>query len=88
MVVALLASSAYADDVNLLTSTPTTVAVSSTVANANILPEHLVDGKLATAWNSRTGELVGSWIAVRVPPDAKVKTIKLTAACASRRAAT
>ncbi len=79
MVVALLASSAYADDVNLLTSTPTTVAVSSTVANANILPEHLVDGKLSTAWNSRTGELVGSWIAVRVPPDAKVKTIKLTA---------
>src|SRR5690349_5204487 len=75
----LFASAAHADDVNLLLSTPTTVAVSSTVANAAIVPEHLVDGKLSTAWNSQTGELAGAWIAVRVPADAKVKTIKLTA---------
>jgi hypothetical protein len=79
VVVAALSSTAYADDVNLLVSTPTTVAVSSTVANAAILPDHLVDGKLSTAWNSQTGELAGAWIAVRVPADARVKTIKLTA---------
>lgn len=74
-----LAGVAHADDVNLLISTPTTVAVSSTVANAAILPEHVVDGKLSTAWNSQTGELAGAWIAVRVPADARVKSVKLTA---------
>jgi hypothetical protein len=68
-----------ADDVNLLANAPSTVAVSSRVANAAILPEHLVDGKLATAWNSRTGDLVGAWIAVRVPADTHVRAIKLTA---------
>ena len=81
VVVALLSNIASADDkpVNLLISTPTTIAVSSTVANAAILPDHLVDGKLSTAWNSQTGELAGAWIAVRVPADARVKSIKLTA---------
>lgn len=77
--VLLLGSVAHAEPVNLLVSAPTTVAVSSTVANARIIPEHLVDGKLSTAWNSKTGELVGAWIAVRVPSDATVKMIKLTA---------
>ena len=78
VLIATVPALAHADDVNLLASTPTTVAVSSTVANAAILPEHLVDGKLATAWNSRTGELAGAWIAVRVPADARVRAIKLT----------
>src|SRR5215470_14744345 len=78
VLIAMMPALAHADDVNLLASTPSTVAVSSTVANAAILPEHMIDGKLATAWNSRTGELVGAWIAVRVPADARVKTIKLT----------
>ena len=78
LVVAALSSAARADDVNLLTSTPTTIAVSSTVANAAILPDHLVDGKLSTAWNSQTGELAGAWIAVRPPADARVTSVKLT----------
>lgn len=79
--VLVLVGAAQADPtpVNLLTSVPTTIAVSSTVDNAKITPEHLVDGDLATAWNSRTGELAGAWIAVRVPTDAKVTSIKLTA---------
>jgi hypothetical protein len=86
VMVCLLAGAAQADDkpVNLLVSAPTTVAVSSTVANASILPEHLVDGKLSTAWNSQTGELAGAWIRVRVPKDARIKTIKLTAGFASK----
>ena len=79
VVLALWSSAAFADDVNLLTKVPTTIAVSSTVANAGILPDHLVDGKLSTAWNSQTGELEGAWIAVRVPVDAHVTKLKLTA---------
>ena len=44
------------------------VAVSSTVANAKLPPTALVDGDLKTAWNSRTGDLRGAWIAIRVHP--------------------
>lgn len=63
----------------LLHAAPATVAVSSTVANARILPAHLVDGDPATAWNSRTGDLVGAWIAFRVPRGARVTAIRMTA---------
>lgn len=84
VVVAALCGVAYADDINLLTNTPTTVAVSSSVANAAIVPDHIADGKLSTAWNSKTGELAGAWVAVRVPADAKVKAIKLTAGFAHK----
>lgn len=70
---------AHADDkVNLLTQTPSIVAVSSTVDNAAIKPEHIADGKLDTAWNSRTGELTPH-VLVRVPATAKITSIKLTA---------
>lgn len=65
--------------VNLLTAVPTTVAVSSTVDSAQILPAHLVDGDLKTAWNSRSGDLTGAWIAFRVPAGARVTSIKMTA---------
>ncbi len=64
--------------VNLLSAVPTVVAVSSTVDNRAILPEHLVDGKLDTAWNSRTNQLAGAWIGFRLPADAKLETIKIT----------
>ena len=84
VVLAALAGVAHADEVNLLTHAPTTVAVSSTVANASIVPDHIADGKLATAWNSKTGELVGAWVAVRLPADAKVSAVKLTAGFAHK----
>ena len=64
--------------VNLLTKVSTVVAVSSTVANKAIVPAHLVDGDPTTAWNSRTGQLVGAWLAVRIPAGATVSSIKLT----------
>ena len=64
--------------VDLLRTTPTVVAVSSTVANARILPTHLVDGDLATAWNSRTGDLVGAWLAARIPYGAHVTAIRMS----------
>jgi hypothetical protein len=64
--------------VNLITDAPTSVAVSSTVANRAILPAHLIDGDLGTAWNSRTGDLQGAWIGARVPADARVAKIRMT----------
>jgi hypothetical protein len=65
--------------VNLFPAVPTVVAVSSAVANGAYLPEHLVDGKLDTAWNSRTGEGTASWVAVRVPATVHVTAILMTA---------
>lgn len=63
---------------NLLALVPSRVAVSSTVVNPHDFPEHLIDGKADTAWNSKTGDLHG-WIAFRVPKDAQVEAIQLTA---------
>lgn len=78
---ALGAPTAWAEDaprVNLLTSAPSTIAVSSTVDNVKIRPEHIADGKLDSAWNSATGQIIGAWVAVRVPAGARIKQIKLT----------
>ena len=65
--------------VNLLYFTPSKVAVSSKVANPKDFPEHLVDGKPATAWNGKTGDLVGGFVAFRVPKDAHVDHLRLSA---------
>jgi len=70
--------------VDLLHAVPARVAVSSRVNNRNITPFHLVDGDLDTAWNSRTGQLVGSWIAFRLPATARVDELQLTAGFVSR----
>lgn len=74
-----------ASSVELLHAAPAAaVAVSSAVANGADRPAHLVDGKLATAWNSRPGDLVGAWIAFRVPREATVASIRLTAGYSHR----
>ena len=52
------------------------IAVSSSVFNPKDFPEHLIDGRADTAWNSKTGDL-GGWIAFRVPTDAKVDHIEM-----------
>jgi hypothetical protein len=57
--------------VNLLVSVPTVVAMSSTMASRALGPEHRVDGKLDTAWNSETAELVGAWIGARIPAESR-----------------
>lgn len=79
LVCTLLAGTVDADDkpLNLTTSVPATIAVSSTVDNAAIKPEHIADGKLETAWNSRTGDLTPH-VMIRVPGHAVVRSIKLT----------
>jgi hypothetical protein len=66
-------------DVDLLQVTPARVAVSSAVRNPHDFPEYLVDNHLDTAWNSKTGDLVGGWIAFRIPADATIHRIEMTA---------
>lgn len=63
--------------VSLVPWTESRVAVSSTVDNPKDYPEHLIDGKLDTAWNGRTGDL-GGFIAFRVPRAAHVASVQLT----------
>jgi hypothetical protein len=63
--------------VSLIPWTDSRVAVSSTVDNPKDYPEHLIDGKLDTAWNGRTGDLSG-FIAFRVPREAHVASVQLT----------
>jgi hypothetical protein len=63
--------------VELLHDVPCTVAVSSKVDNPKDFPEHLVDGKSETAWNSRTGDLHG-YIAFRTPKVTRVRRVELT----------
>jgi len=72
-------------EIELLHATEAKVAVSSVVANSAIFPTDLVDGKLSTAWNSRTGDLAGAWLAVRVPGGAHVTRIRMTAGFATVR---
>ncbi len=64
---------------NLLELVPARIAVSSTVVNPHDFPEMIADGKMETAWNGRTGDLVGGYVAFRVPADARVKRIEMTA---------
>ena len=64
--------------VELLHSYLSFVEVSSHVMNKTIKPEHLVDKDFNTAWNSKTGELVGAWLDVRVSGGAAIHEIKLT----------
>jgi len=68
-----------AEPVDLLRAVPTAVAVSSAYRDSDAQAANLVDGDLETAWNSRTGELAGAWVALRVPADARVTAIEMTA---------
>jgi hypothetical protein len=71
-----VASSALAQEpVDLLHAVGTDVAVSSVYRDRQSQVERLVDGDPATAWNSRTGDLAGAWIEVRLPADAQVTGI-------------
>jgi hypothetical protein len=65
--------------VELLHGSAAKIVVSSQVANAAIKPEHLVDRDLNTAWNSRTGELVGAWMEITVPDGATIEELRMTA---------
>lgn len=64
---------------NLLAVVPSTLTVSSAVRNPRDFPEHLIDGDPETAWNGKTGDLVGATIRFRVPDDSHVDAVELTA---------
>ena len=63
--------------VNLLTAVPAQVVVSSVSSPGMSGPSRMVDGRLDTAWNSRSGDLVGAWVAVSLPADAQVTGLRL-----------
>lgn len=65
--------------VDLLQSVATDVAVSSVYRDETAQVGRLADGDLESAWNSRTGDLVGAWIDVRLPATAAVTSIAMTA---------
>lgn len=75
-----------APEVDLLHAARVTLAVSSVVENASDTPPKLFDRDLSTAWSARSGELERAWIAVRLPPDARVTALGLTAGYTHRRA--
>lgn len=64
---------------DLLHTPGAVVSVSSVVANATDRPENLVDGRLETAWSSRTGQLEGATVYFQLPADATVRSLRLTA---------
>ncbi len=49
---------------DLLHTTDARLAVSSKVDNPHDFPEHIADGRLETAWNGKTNDLVGGWLGV------------------------
>ena len=66
-------------DVDLLHAIPSKIRVSSTVANPKILPSHIADLDEKTAWNSKTGELVGAWVEITLADGAEAHELRLTA---------
>ncbi|MCB9616715.1 MAG: hypothetical protein H6722_30125 [Sandaracinus sp.] len=68
-----------AELVDLLHAVRTEVATSSAYQNRDTQVRALVDGDLETAWNSRTDDLQGAWIEVRIPEGARVQSIRMTA---------
>jgi hypothetical protein len=65
--------------VDLLYATNAIVAVSSRVDNPRDIPDHIVDHREDTAWNGKTGDLAGAWMAFRVPDDAHVDYVMVSA---------
>jgi hypothetical protein len=65
--------------IDLLRAVATEVATSSAFRDDVAQIGRMCDGDLQTAWNSRTGDLAGAWIAVTLPAGATVTGIEMTA---------
>lgn len=65
--------------VDLIHALRSEVAVSSAYRDRSAEIARLVDGDLETAWNSASGDLVGAWIEVRIPVEAVVTSLEMTA---------
>ncbi|MFK7989498.1 MAG: hypothetical protein AB8I08_26010 [Sandaracinaceae bacterium] len=72
-------AAAAPEPINLLRSVPSAVAVSSAYRESAEQVARLVDANTESAWNSRTGQLQGAWIDVRLPQDVTVTAIQMTA---------
>lgn len=64
---------------NLLRAVATEVAVSSAYRDRESQVVSLIDENLESAWNSRTNDLEGAWIEVRLPQDAQITSLAMTA---------
>lgn len=69
---------------DLLHFTDARIGVSSKVDNPRDFAEHVADGRLDTAWNGKTGDLVGGWIGFRVPKETRVRVIELVVGYAAK----
>jgi hypothetical protein len=69
---------------DLLHFTDATIGVSSKVQNPHDHPEDIADGRLETAWNGKTDDLVGAWFGFRVPSATRVKRIEVVAGFSSK----
>lgn len=67
------------DEYELLHSVPSSVSTSSVARAASLSVAALIDNDMNTAWNSRTGELMGAKIEFELPPDIQIKSIRMTA---------
>lgn len=67
-----------APSIDLLHAVDASIAVSSVYRDRAEYAARLADGDLTTAWNSRTGELVGAFVDVRLPEQVEVSAIALT----------
>lgn len=65
-------------ELELLHAVPSRVSVSSAYRDDPAQVARLVDGDLETAWNSRTGDLVGAWIELELPLHVTVRAIAIT----------
>jgi hypothetical protein len=66
------------EPVDLLHAVPVTIGASSAYREEVGQVERLFDGDLETAWNSRTGDLQGSFIELDLPRDVEVTDIEMT----------
>jgi len=66
-------------EVDLLHAVQTEAGVSSAYRDDVSQVARLFDGDLETTWNSRTGDLAGSWIEISLPEDVTVTAIEITA---------
>lgn len=65
--------------VDLLHAVTTDIAVSTVYRGRGDRVPQIADGEMATAWCSESGDLVGAWIEIRIPANATVTSMAMTA---------